>query len=184
MHLRMTPLASLLSLADRTVAAFGVALKAAGITCPFYITQNDGTLMDASFAEKFPVLTFASGPTNSMRGAAFLSGVKDAIAFHDPKGTLVEVYAEYEFAPDDGSEQGISPLKFGHVAYRVDDVYAACQRLMDAGVTINRPPRDGHMAVVRSPDNISVEILQRGVSVDGTVWSDSLVIEQQITAFI
>jgi lactoylglutathione lyase len=51
---------------------------------------------------------------------------------------------------------------FGHVAYRVDDIYATCQRLMDGGVTINRPPRDGHMAFVRSPDNISIELLQAG----------------------
>jgi len=51
---------------------------------------------------------------------------------------------------------------FGHLAYRVDDVYAICQRLMDQGVTINRPPRDGNMAFVRSPDNISIELLQRG----------------------
>ena len=51
---------------------------------------------------------------------------------------------------------------FGHLAYRVDDIYAACQKLMDAGVTINRPPRDGHMAFVRSPDNISIELLQKG----------------------
>jgi len=51
---------------------------------------------------------------------------------------------------------------FGHLAYEVDDIYALCQKLMDAGVTINRPPRDGRMAFVRSPDNISVEILQKG----------------------
>ncbi|HEX9585740.1 MAG TPA: VOC family protein [Gammaproteobacteria bacterium] len=51
---------------------------------------------------------------------------------------------------------------FGHLAYRVDDIYALCQRLMDNGVTINRPPRDGRMAFVRSPDNISIELLQRG----------------------
>ncbi len=51
---------------------------------------------------------------------------------------------------------------FGHLAYAVEDIYATCQKLMDAGVTINRPPRDGHMAFVRSPDNISVELLQRG----------------------
>ncbi len=51
---------------------------------------------------------------------------------------------------------------FGHLAYAVDDVYAVCQRLMDGGVTINRPPRDGHMAFVRSPDNISIELLQKG----------------------
>ena len=53
---------------------------------------------------------------------------------------------------------------FGHLAYRVDDIYEMCEKLMDAGVTINRPPRDGHMAFVRSPDNISVELLQRGDS--------------------
>jgi lactoylglutathione lyase len=53
---------------------------------------------------------------------------------------------------------------FGHVAYAVDDIYATCQRLKDHGVTINRPPRDGHMAFVRSPDNISVELLQKGGS--------------------
>ena len=53
---------------------------------------------------------------------------------------------------------------FGHLAYEVDDIYATCQRLVDHGVTINRPPRDGRMAFVRSPDNISVELLQKGGS--------------------
>jgi len=53
---------------------------------------------------------------------------------------------------------------FGHLAYAVDDIYAACRRLMEHGVVINRPPRDGHMAFVRSPDNISVELLQKGGS--------------------
>lgn len=51
---------------------------------------------------------------------------------------------------------------FGHLAYRVDDIYATCDRLMKAGVTINRPPRDGHMAFIRSPDNISIELIQAG----------------------
>jgi len=51
---------------------------------------------------------------------------------------------------------------FGHLAYLVDDIYETCQRLMDGGVVINRPPRDGHMAFVRSPDNISIELLQKG----------------------
>ena len=53
---------------------------------------------------------------------------------------------------------------FGHLAYQVDDIYQTCQRLADAGVTINRPPRDGHMAFVRTPDNISIELLQKGES--------------------
>ena len=55
---------------------------------------------------------------------------------------------------------------FGHLAYEVDDIYATCQRLMDAGVTINRPPRDGRMAFVRSPDNVSIELLQKGASLE------------------
>lgn len=51
---------------------------------------------------------------------------------------------------------------FGHLAYLVDDIYALCQKLMDAGITINRPPRDGHMAFIRSPEGISIELLQKG----------------------
>lgn len=57
---------------------------------------------------------------------------------------------------------------FGHLAYQVDDIYATCQHLMDNGVTINRPPRDGHMAFVRSPDNVSIELLQKGESLPVT----------------
>jgi lactoylglutathione lyase len=60
---------------------------------------------------------------------------------------------------------------FGHLAYRVDDIYATCQRLMDAGVTINRPPRDGHMAFVRSPDGISIELLQKGHLEPAEPWT-------------
>jgi lactoylglutathione lyase len=60
---------------------------------------------------------------------------------------------------------------FGHLAYRVENIYATCQRLMDAGVTINRPPRDGHMAFVRSPDNISVELLQDGHLEPAEPWA-------------
>ena len=62
----------------------------------------------------------------------------------------------------DQSEEYTSGRNFGHLAYRVDDIYALCERLKEKGVTINRPPRDGHMAFVRSPDNISVELLQKG----------------------
>jgi len=60
---------------------------------------------------------------------------------------------------------------FGHLAYRVDDIYALCQRLMDMGVTINRPPRDGHMAFVRSPDGISIELLQDGTLEPREPWA-------------
>ncbi|NIP15731.1 MAG: lactoylglutathione lyase [Pseudomonadales bacterium] len=62
---------------------------------------------------------------------------------------------------------------FGHLAYQVDDIYALCQHLMDSGVTINRPPRDGHMAFVRSPDGISVELLQKGEALaPADPWKD------------
>ena len=66
----------------------------------------------------------------------------------------------YNWDGDDGLPS--DSRHFGHLAYRVADIYALCQSLMDAGVTINRPPRDGHMAFVRSPDNISIELLQQG----------------------
>jgi lactoylglutathione lyase len=60
---------------------------------------------------------------------------------------------------------------FGHLAYRVENIYETCQRLMDAGVTINRPPRDGHMAFVRTPDNISIELLQDGRLEPAEPWA-------------
>ncbi len=60
---------------------------------------------------------------------------------------------------------------FGHLAYRVDNIYETCQRLMDGGVTINRPPRDGHMAFVRTPDNISIELLQDGQLPPAEPWA-------------
>ena len=71
-----------------------------------------------------------------------------------------QVELTYNWDPEEYDEG----RNFGHLAYRVDDIYALCQKLMDAGVTINRPPRDGHMAFVRSPDNISIELLQEGAA--------------------
>ena len=77
---------------------------------------------------------------------------------------IAEVELTYNWPPEDGGapEQYGGGRNFGHLAYAVDDIYGLCQKLMDAGVTINRPPRDGHMAFVRTPDNISVELLQKG----------------------
>jgi lactoylglutathione lyase len=69
-----------------------------------------------------------------------------------------QVELTYNWDPEDYGEG----RNFGHLAYLVDDIYATCRKLMDGGVTINRPPRDGHMAFVRSPDNISIELLQKG----------------------
>ena len=70
----------------------------------------------------------------------------------------VELTHNWDPEPYDGGRN------FGHLAYEVEDIYGLCQRMMDAGVTINRPPRDGHMAFVRSPDQISIELLQKGES--------------------
>lgn len=77
-----------------------------------------------------------------------------------PGDEEAQVELTYNWDPED---YGIGRA-FGHLAYQVDDIYAACQRLMDHGVTINRPPRDGHMAFVRSPERISIELLQKGAS--------------------
>jgi lactoylglutathione lyase len=74
----------------------------------------------------------------------------------------VELTYNWPAADRSGGETYTGGRNFGHLAYRVDDIYATCQRLMDGGVTINRPPRDGHMAFVRSPDGISIELLQDG----------------------
>jgi N-methylhydantoinase A/oxoprolinase/acetone carboxylase beta subunit len=78
------------NLANRTISAFRRAIAELGIEAPIFLTQNDGTLMSADFAERYPVLTFASGPTNSMRGAAFLSGRKDAVVV-DIGGTTTDI---------------------------------------------------------------------------------------------
>lgn len=77
---------------------------------------------------------------------------------------VAEVELTYNWPNEDGSkaEQYGGGRNFGHLAYRVDNIYETCQRLMDAGHTIHRPPRDGHMAFVKSPDGISVELLQEG----------------------
>ncbi len=77
---------------------------------------------------------------------------------------VAELELTYNWPPEDGSapERYDGGRNFGHLAYRVENIYDTCQKLMDAGVTINRPPRDGHMAFVRSPDGISVELLQDG----------------------
>ncbi|KHQ52834.1 hydantoinase/oxoprolinase N-terminal domain-containing protein [Mameliella alba] len=113
--------ASLLSLSDRTVEAFGRALSEAGLTCPFYVTQNDGTLMAADMVRRFPVLTFASGPTNSMRGAAFLTGVKEAIVI-DIGGTTTDVGSLHHGFP----RQAATVVDVGGVRtnFRMPDVFS------------------------------------------------------------
>ncbi len=88
----------------------------------------------------------------------FLAAPEDADAAKESQAPLVELTYNWDAEAYDGGRN------FGHLAYQVDDIYALCQRLQDKGVTINRPPRDGHMAFVRSPDGISIELLQKGGS--------------------
>jgi lactoylglutathione lyase len=86
----------------------------------------------------------------------FLAATDDLERARETRAPLVELTYNW----DEHEYQG--GRNFGHLAYRVDDIYETCRKLMAAGVTINRPPRDGNMAFVRSPDNISIELLQRG----------------------
>jgi lactoylglutathione lyase len=86
----------------------------------------------------------------------FLAAPDDAGRAKETKAPLVEL--TYNWDP----EVYTGGRNFGHLAYRVDDIYALCKKLMDQGVTINRPPRDGNMAFIRTPDGISIELLQKG----------------------
>jgi len=102
-----------------------------------------------------------------------LLGLEETRRMDNDRGRFTLVYmappgqegAEVELTHNWDGDEGLpsDSRHFGHLAYRVDDIYATCRHLMENGVTINRPPRDGHMAFVRSPDNISVELLQKGV---------------------
>lgn len=97
-------------------------------------------------------------------------GLRELRRMENDKGRFTLVFlaapgddeAQVELTYNWGPENYTEGRNFGHLAYAVDDIYALCQRLKDSGVTINRPPRDGHMAFVRSPDNISIELLQKG----------------------
>lgn len=90
----------------------------------------------------------------------FLAAAEDAEAAKTSAAPTVELTYNWDTENYDGGRN------FGHLAYRVKDIYAICQSLMDQGVTINRPPRDGHMAFIRSPDNISIELLQEGQALE------------------
>ena len=88
----------------------------------------------------------------------FLAASEDEAAGRADKAPLVEL--TYNWDPEEYS----GGRNFGHLAYEVDDIYGLCAKLQEKGVTINRPPRDGRMAFVRSPDNISIELLQKGAA--------------------
>jgi N-methylhydantoinase A/oxoprolinase/acetone carboxylase beta subunit len=137
--------ACLRDLSAKVVDAFGKAIAETGIKGRFYLTQNDGTLMEADFARKFPVLTFASGPTNSMRGAAFLSGVGDAIVV-DIGGTTTDVGSLQKGFP----RQATVAVEVGGVRtnFRMPDVFS-----IGLG---------GGSLVVDGPDGVKVGPLSTG----------------------
>ncbi|WP_037498969.1 VOC family protein [Sphingomonas jaspsi] len=101
----------------------------------------------------------------------FLAAPEDVIDGSDRASAEVEL--TYNWPPKDGSapETYSGGRNFGHLAFRVDDIYQTCQRLQDAGHIIHRPPRDGHMAFVKSPDGISVELLQKGHKDPAEPWA-------------
>lgn len=86
----------------------------------------------------------------------FLAAPEDIDRAKTDKAPMIELTYNWD------TEDYTGGRNFGHLAYRVDDIYALCQSLMDAGIVINRPPRDGYMAFIRSPDGISIELLQKG----------------------
>ena len=177
--------ACLRALATETVAAFRRAVAEMGIAAPLYLTQNDGTLMSADFAERYPVLTFASGPTNSMRGAAFLSGLRDAIVV-DVGGTTSDVGAlahgfpreasvavdiggvrtnfrmpdVYSFGLGGGSHVGQDPLRIGpqSVGYRITE-----QALVFGGDVLTTTDLAVAAGVAEIGDPVRVRHLDQGL---------------------
>ncbi|HEY0270230.1 MAG TPA: VOC family protein [Sphingomonas sp.] len=108
-----------------------------------------------------------------------LLGLTEIRRFDDEQGKYTLIFlaapgdedAQVELTHNWGEQGYAGGRNFGHLAYRVDNIYETCQRLMDAGVTINRPPRDGHMAFVRTPDDISIELLQDGRLEPAEPWA-------------
>ena len=119
-----------------------------------------------------------SDPEATLRFFALL-GLKEIHRFENEKGRFTLIFlaapgdedAQVELTHNWDEKGYDGGRNFGHLAYRVDNIYETCQRLMDAGVTINRPPRDGQMAFVRTPDNISIELLQDGHLEPAEPWA-------------
>lgn len=147
--------ACLQDLARRTIAAFRAALQHAGISAPLYLTQNDGTLMAADAAERYPVRTFSSGPTNSMRGAAFLSGLQDAMVV-DIGGTTTDVGALQQGFP----RAAALAIRVGGVRtnFRMPDVLSI--GLGGGSLVVGEQPAIG-------PRSVGYELQQRALAFGG-----------------
>jgi N-methylhydantoinase A/oxoprolinase/acetone carboxylase beta subunit len=150
--------------AKRTVDGFEKALKQMSITAPFYLSQNDGTLMASSYAQEYPVLTFASGPTNSMRGAAFLSGLKDALVI-DVGGTTTDIGMLQNGFPRVASQA----ITIGGVRtnFRMPDVYSF--GLGGGSIVCTEPTRVG-------PQSVGYELTTRGLVFGGDTLTTTDVI--------
>src|SRR5262249_20242896 len=165
--------ACLRDLADQIVDAIGAALLTAGISVPLYLSQNDGTLMDAGYARRYPVATFASGPTNSMRGAAFLSGLADC-AVVDIGGTTTDVgILTRGFPREAATEAGIGGVRSN---FRMPDVLSVGiggGSLVHAGAEISVGPDSvgyelGTKALVFGGETLSPPDLPVGARAAGT----------------
>ena len=156
--------ASLRALSRRTVEAFGTALDQVGLSCPYYITQNDGTLMNRDFVRAYPVLTFASGPTNSMRGASFLSGEAEAIVV-DVGGTTTDVGALVRGFP----RQASTTVDVGGVRtnFRMPDVYSIA---LGGGTMVT----DGGLTV--GPKSVGFRILEEALVFGGATLTTTDVV--------
>ena len=150
---------ALLQLARRTVASLREGVAQCGLTCPVFLSQNDGTLMDAAQAERFPVLTFASGPTNSMRGAAFLSGQSEAIVI-DVGGTTTDVGLLHKGFP----RQAGSTVDIGGVRtnFRMPDVFSIGLGGGSIAVDESPVPQVG-------PQSVGFELTRRALVFGGDV---------------
>ncbi len=155
--------ASLAEMAKEVVASFHNALKTLNITAPFYVSQNDGTLMNAEFVGKYPVLTFASGPTNSMRGAAYLSGVRDAIVA-DIGGTTTDVGMLVNGYPRESSVT----VDIGGVRtnFRMPDILAIG---LGGGSLVRQEGAD----VTVGPQSVGYKLLKEGLVFGGRTMTSS-----------
>ncbi|RIK92325.1 MAG: hydantoinase subunit beta [Proteobacteria bacterium] len=155
--------ASLASLSVKVVDSFRVALKKLGLHAPFYVSQNDGTLMSAEFVEQYPVLTFASGPTNSMRGAAYLSGAKNAIVA-DIGGTTTDIGVLSNGFPRESSVT----VDIGGVRtnFRMPDIFAI-------GLGGGSLVRVAKNSVTVGPDSVGFRLLEKGLAFGGDTLTAS-----------
>ncbi len=155
--------ASLADLSAHVAGSFRAALKTLDIKAPFYISQNDGTLMNADYVEKYPVLTFASGPTNSMRGAAYLSGLKDALVA-DIGGTTTDIGMLVNGFPRESSV--IVDIGGVRTNFRMPDILA----MGLGGGSLVLPRKD---AVTVGPQSVGYRLLQDALVFGGTTLTAS-----------